>query len=197
MFSAYGDADFAPATCTNCGETGHLLNPLSVSITAERLLYRSKAELEGGDYTLSIVIAVMAVESYLTRLFLKFKGMANYAAGFDFPTPAEEAIWEKEYPRSGGFSIPASFVSQKLAGMSFDEFVSKNTTTTNIFSPLPNSSSATPTQYFQNELFKPRNRIVHWGFVNSSKGEAELCLTIAIALVSILRDMDRSKYANP
>jgi hypothetical protein len=196
VFSAHGDADFAPATCDKCGNPAYLLDPLSVSVTAERLLYRSKAELENGEYSLSMVIAVMAVESYLTRLFLKFKGMASYAATFNLPTLAEEAIWEKEYPRSGGFSGPAGFISQKLAGTSFDEFVNKNPTAKNIFSSLPNSSNATPTQYFQEELFKRRNRIVHWGFVNSSKADAELCHTIAIALVSVLREMDRSKYAN-
>lgn len=43
VFSAYGDAEFGPATCPNCSKSAHLINPLSVSVTAERLLYRSKA----------------------------------------------------------------------------------------------------------------------------------------------------------
>lgn len=194
VFSACGDGEFAPTTCTDCGKPGYLFDPLSVSVTAERLLLRSKAELQGGDYSLSTVIAVMAVESYLTRLFLKFKGMASYAVTFNLPTPAEEAAWEKEYPRSGGFSGPIDFVSQHLAGMSFDKFVAGNPTASVIFPALPNPSNASATQYFQNELFKRRNRIAHWGYVNSSKSDAELCHTIAVALVSILREMDRSKY---
>ena len=172
-------------------------DPLSVSVTAERLLWRSRAELRLGEYSLSTVIAVMAVESYLTRLFLKFKGMSNYESTLNLPTPAEEAIWEKEYPRAGGFSGPAGFVSQKLVAMSFDEFVQKNTPAQNIFSALPDSSEVTPTQYFQNELFSRRNRIVHWGFVNSSQADAERCHSIAIALVSIFREMDKSKYNTP
>lgn len=196
IFSAYGDADFGPATCTSCRKSGYLYDPLSVSVTAERLLFRSRAELEAGEYSLSTVIAVMAVESFLTRLFLKFKGMASYAATFKLPTPAEEAAWEKEYPRSGGFSGPINFISQHLAGMSFDRFVARNPTAGAIFPMLPNSSCARPTQYFQNELFKPRNRIAHWGYVNSGKTEAERCHTIAVGLVSILREMDRSKYAD-
>jgi hypothetical protein len=197
VFSAYGDASFGQATCTNCGQHGQLIDPLSVSVTAERLLYRSKAELEKGNYSLSIVIGVMAIESYLTRLFLKFKGMDSDASSFNLPTPEQEAEWEKEYPRSGGFSAPAGFVSQKLVERSFDEFVAGNGTASAIFRALPNSSGISPTQYFQDELFKRRNRIVHWGYVNSNETDAELCQTIAIALVSIFRELNRSKYANP
>lgn len=89
IFSAYGDADFGQSICTSCGEPGYLVDQLSISVTAERLLFRSKAELGTGEYSLSTVIAGMAVESYLTRLFFKFKGMANYASAFDFPTPAD------------------------------------------------------------------------------------------------------------
>jgi len=172
------------------------MDPLSVSVTAERLLYRSKAELDSGDYSLSVVIAVMAIESFLTRLFLKLKGMDRYASTFSFPTLAQEEQWEKEYPRSGGFSSPIGFVSQRLVGMTFDKFVTGNAAANTIFSGLPNPSKMAPTQYFQNELFKRRNRIAHWGYVNSDQPEAELCHMIAAGLVSILREMDRTKYGN-
>jgi hypothetical protein len=196
VFSAYGDADFGAAICDKCGESAHLMNPLSVSVTAERLLYRSKAELDNGDYSLAIVIAVMAIESFLTRLYLKLKGMDSYLSTFTFPTAAQEADCEKEYPRSGGFSSPIGFVSQRLVGTTFDKFVTDNATATAIFSGLPNPTATAPTLYFQSELFNRRNRIAHWGYVNSNQAEAELCHGIAVALVSILREMDRVKYGN-
>jgi hypothetical protein len=196
VFCAFGDAKFGPATCTACGKYGYLIDPLSVSVTAERLLYRSKSELEAGEYSLGIVIAVMAVESYLTRLFLKLKGMDSYSTAFTLPTAAQEAAWEKEYPRSGGFSGPIGFVSQKLLGTSFDNFVADNAVASGIFVGLPNTSNANPTKYFQDEVFRRRNRTVHWGYVSSTKADAELCYTLAVGLVSILREMDRSKYGN-
>jgi hypothetical protein len=195
-FSTYGDADYPPATCSNCGKLLYALDPLSVSVTAERLLYRSKAELEDGDYSLSILIAVMAVESYLTRQFLKLKGMQNYAARFRLPTAAEEAQWEKEYPRSGGFLSPAGFVSQRLMDTTFDDFVSNNKAAGTIFAVLSISPHIGPAQYIQDELFQRRNRIAHWGYVDSTKAEAELCHKIAVATISILREMDRLKYGN-
>jgi hypothetical protein len=94
------------------GSRPHLMEPVNVSVTAERLLHRSKTELEGEDYNLSIVIGVMAVESYLTRLALKFKGMDSYATAFELSMAAQEEEWEKEYPRSGGFSGPIGFLSK-------------------------------------------------------------------------------------
>jgi hypothetical protein len=172
------------------------MDPLSVSVTAERLLYRSKAELERGEFSLSIVIGTMAVESYLTRLFLKLKQMDNFATSFNLPTVEQEAAWEAEYPRKGGFSGPISFVSKRVAGMTFDEFVAGNSVAKAIFAALPNPTHTSPTQYFQDELFKRRNRIAHWGYVNSNQSDAQQCFDIAKAIVSILREMDRSKYAN-
>jgi hypothetical protein len=192
VFSAYGDAEFGRATCSGCGKSMYAIDPLSVSITAERLLYRSLAEIETGDYSLSIVIATMAVESYLTRLFLKLKGMETYAATFKLPTPAEEVAWEKEYPRSGGFPSPVGFVSQRLVGTTFDKFIDGNGPAKAIFVRLPNPSQVNPTQYFQDRLFMRRNRIVHWGYVNSTKDEAAECHMIAVAAVSILREMDKA-----
>ncbi len=196
VFSAYGDAEFQPATCPSCAKPGYLSDPLSVSVTAERLLYRSKAELDAGDYSFSILAAVMAVESFLTRLFLKVKGMDNYVSTFNLPTPMEETQWEKEYPRKGGFPNPADFVSQKLAGQTFDKFIAGNKTAAATFSNVPNNPQDSPTQYVQKELFNRRNRIAHWGYVNSTQKDAEICHQIAVFVVTILREMDRLKYGN-
>jgi hypothetical protein len=122
--------------------------------------------------------------------------MESYANTFSLPTAAQEAKWEEEYPRSGGFPRPVGFVSQRLLGITFDKFVAGNVVASAIFSGLPNASHVLPTQYFQEELFKRRNRIVHWGYVNSNKADAELCYSAGVALVSILREIDVSKYGN-
>jgi HEPN domain-containing protein len=175
---------------------GAQFNPLSVSVTAERLLYRAKHELESGDYTLSIVIGTMAVESFLTRLFFKVKGMDCYAATFTWPTEAQEKAWENEYPRKGGFTGPADFVSKATVAMSFDKFATTNVAAKTIMNGFPDAGGTTPKQYFQSQLFYPRNRIAHWGYVNTTKDEAERCLRLAIAIVSLFRIMDRIKYGN-
>lgn len=194
-FFAYGDEAWSEEICPKCGSPAVLMDPLSVNVTAERLLCRSQAELEGGDYSLSIVIGTIAVESFLTRLFFKLKGMDSYATTFKLPTPAQERAWEVDYPRSGGFPRPADFVSKAMTGFTFDKFVAQNNVATKIMARFPDAANLSATEYFQNELFRRRNRIAHWGYVNSTKAEAQLCQTLAVAIVSILREMDKSKYA--
>ena len=54
VFLAIGEESFRPGECSSCGKTDHLFDPLSVSVTAERLLNRSKTELENGDFSLSM-----------------------------------------------------------------------------------------------------------------------------------------------
>jgi hypothetical protein len=196
VFLATGEEEFGPGECfSSCKTTAYLSDALSVSVTAERLLYRSKAELEDGDYSLSIVIATIAVESYLTRLFLKLKGMENYATTFELPNKSMEAQWEKEYPRSGGFLKPSNFVAKRFTGLTFDQFVmSNNIIAAHAFLGLPNTNEVPPSRYFQDELFNRRNRIAHWGYVNSTRQEAERSHQIAVAIITILREMDRLKY---
>jgi len=173
---------------------GGQINPLSVSVTAERLLNRSKLELDGGDYTLSILIGTMAVESFLTRLFFRVKGMDSFATTFTWPTEAQEKQWENEYPRKGGFTSPADFVSKATTGMTFDDFVGSNATTIKILAGFPDAAGLSAKQYFQSNLFYLRNRIAHWGYVSTNKGEAERCFALAVAIVSIFREMDKVKY---
>lgn len=84
--STYGDNPWPILVCPKCATAGNLMNSLSVSVAAERLFYHSKAELENGDNGSSIAIGTMAVESFLTRLFLKLKGMDSYATTFSLPT---------------------------------------------------------------------------------------------------------------
>ncbi len=194
LFETYGDGDWPSALCPACESGAFLIDPLSVSVTAERLLLRSKTELETEDYSMSIVVGTIAVESFLTELFLRSKRLDLKL--YNVATAAQIKEWEDEYPRSGGFSKPANFVSKSISGSPFDDFVSENTRADAIMSTLQKPPGISPTQYFQSELFNRRNRIVHWGYVNSAHPEALLCYRLAVAIVSILRELDKSKYGN-
>jgi hypothetical protein len=196
-FITYGDDPWPTAVCPKCADAAGQIDQRSVSVTTERLLYRSKAELEGGDYSLSILIGATAVESFLTRLFLKVKRMNHYAETFTWPSETEEKAWEDEYRKKsggGGFTGPADFVSKATAGTTFDDFVARNSVASKITAGCPDVANLSAKQYFQSAVFRPRNRISHWGYVNASQSEAERCHASAVAIVSILREMDRVKY---
>jgi hypothetical protein len=103
VFATCGDDDFGEATCSHRGSTASLADPLSVCVTGERFLYRSNADIEGGEYSLSMIVGVMAVESFLTPVFLKLRRMESFAVTFEPPTSAQEAEWEKEFPENWWF----------------------------------------------------------------------------------------------
>jgi hypothetical protein len=194
-FQTYGAKSWPTVVCDTCGKAGGQFDPLSVSVIAERLLYRSRHELEAGEYTLAIVIGTMAVESFLTRLFFKVRGMDCYAGNFQWPTEEDEQAWEKEYKKTrGGFSGPADVVSAMTVGMSFDDFVQSNNAALAIAKSIEIPTATSPKDYFQRELFQVRNRIAHWGFVDASLEQAEHCHALAISIVAILRVMDKERY---
>jgi hypothetical protein len=78
--------------------------------------------------------------------------------------------------------------------MPFDEFVAENVIAGKIMTGLSDPAGLSAKQYFQSGLFHLRNRIVHWGYVNTNQAEAERCHTLAVAIVTILREMDRIRY---
>jgi len=112
------------------------------------------------------------------------------------PLRHKKKAWEVEYPKKGGFIGPADFVSKATTGAPFDDFVTKNAVANKIIAGFPGVASPSAKQYFQSELFHLRNRIAHWGYVNTSQSEAERCHALAIAIVSVLREMDKIKYGS-
>lgn len=195
----YGELTFPPATCPTCGQTIHIIDPLTISIVAERLLYRSQAELENSDFTMPIICSAMAIETALTRLFLKWKEIEHGFPGTPTADTDREA-WEKEYRTGvgrGGFAKSANFVSQYLTGNSFDgfvdDFLKKSTPATLIKMGLTCPSSHLKGAYIQNELFNKRNRIMHWGEVDYEKADAQKAFGAALAAFAVLKVIDKKK----
>jgi hypothetical protein len=191
--AVYADDDFPSATCPQCDSVGHVWEPLTISRSGDRMLHRSKTEMDSRDFTLSICSAV-AVECFLTRAFLKWKGVENLPLIGHLPTEAEENAWEREFPRSGGFTKPADFVSNALAGMKFDDFVASNPTARTVMNQFPDAAGQSARDYFQTALFNKRNRIMHWGYLNFQETDALLCHQVSFGIIAILKAMDREKY---
>jgi hypothetical protein len=59
---------------------------------------------------------------------------------------------------------------------------------------FPEAVGISAKEFFQKELFHPRNRIAHWGYVNTTEAEGQRCHKLAVAVVAIFREMDKAKY---
>jgi hypothetical protein len=178
----------------------HIIDPLSISVVADRLLYRSKGEISNGDFTLSIICSAMAVESALTNVFQKWKGLEIFKSNGRWATGNERDGFEIEYRRQtspGGFEKSANYVSKFLCGKIFDDFVTdflqRSNEATLIKAGFPQHESQLKTSYVHQELFLRRNRIMHWGKVDYQKEAAALAFSAACSAFAVLKVMDREK----
>ena len=186
----YGQLTFPPATCA-CGATIHVFDRLTISVVGERLLYRSQAELESGDFTMPIICGAMAVEAALTRVYLKWREIEH---GYGTATDADRETWEGDYrtaTKRGGFANSANFVSEYLTGKPFDSFVDDLAARSGKVLTVP--AIEMKTAHINAELFKRRNRIMHWGNVEYTKQDAQKAFEAAQTAFAVLRVMDKEK----
>ena len=61
--AVYDDEDFPVAVCPHCDTPGHVFEQLTMSREGERLLHRSKAEMDSGDFTLSIICSAVQLSA--------------------------------------------------------------------------------------------------------------------------------------
>jgi hypothetical protein len=170
-----------------------MINPVGVSVIGDRLLKRSNTEFQDGDNSLSIILSAIAVETFLAQLFLKVNKMD--AKVYGRATADQEQAWEEKYSKFGGFPGKADGVSEATVGMTFDTFTTENSIARKAMESFPDAGSSTK-RYFYDQLFKRRNRIVHWGNMNSCLEEAQQGLSVAIAIIQILKQMDKMKYGH-
>ena len=167
-----------------------MFDPLSISLIAERLLLRSRAEVDGGDPTISIICSAVAVEAALTQVFVKWKKIEHNVVK---PTATQRDKWEKEYKnaarrdksRRSGFEKSADLVSKYLTNKMFDDFVSGYVKKSGVI--------VLEASQVHKELFDKRNRIMHWGDVDFEKDDALSALKVACDAVSVLKAMDRER----
>ncbi len=178
LAEANGSESFPDIVCPACNMLIRITAPLYFSEVGVRVKLRSKAELESGDFTLSIILSAMAVECELAFLFFWWKRMDRYrsdpTSGIS-ATQAENDLWENEY-RSNYIGIVKKLngISKLLTGSDLDSFTGNGMT-----------------KHFEECLFWKRNQIVHFGKMDFGKEDAEKCYSIASTLFNIMYKMQK------
>ena len=155
-----------------------------------RILSRALAELTNADFTLAIVLSAMAVECELARLFMKWNDIdLRYTRD---PTPADQEKWEKQWRKWTMVGVRLDKVATLLTGDNFDSFLSRKPRLLNpIYTEYPTFTGVQLTKdIFIKEFFHKRNRIVHLGEIDFKQPDGKLCITLAITLFQVLKEMD-------
>ena len=155
------------------------------------LLERSRCELtQEKDFSMAVVFAAMAFESELSRLFLKWKEIECLGTG----TELDREECERQLRDFKTINRKIEGVSQLLVNSGIDDFVSSKThlrdQISTGFKSIRVGSLATD---FQQYLYWPRNKVLHWGDAKNSYEDAARSYSIANLGLVILREMDSDR----
>lgn len=173
--------------CPKCGFEHPSFLGLDITIGV-LLLEKSRYELlQEKDFPMAVVFAAMAFESELSRLFLKWKEIDCLGRGVELDR--EECEVQLRDFKTINRKIEG--ISQFLVGGAIDDFVaSKPNLRDMISTSFKSVRVGTLAADFQQHLFWPRNKVLHWGDARNSCEDATRCFSIANLGLIILREMD-------
>ncbi len=175
--------------CPNCGLDHPSFFETNVTM-GYLILERSRDEYFEQDYSMSIVLAAMAFECELSRLFGKWRKIDTEMTGSTF----DQKNCEQELRDLRTINQRIDAVSALLVSKTMDEYVETTQQFREVieqrFSSLNIGSLP---KDFQEALFWPRNNVLHWGDTSHTEQDAARCFTIAQMGLSILTSMNRER----
>lgn len=175
--------------CDNCGMKHPSFFGTDVTM-GYKILERSRTEYFERDYSMSIVLAAMAFECELSRLFGIWRKIDAEMAGGVFNQDA----CERELRELGSIDRRIDAVSHLLVSKTMDEYVQP---IEEFHEPIeqrfPSLHVGSLPRDFQEALFWPRNSVLHWGDTSRTEQDAARCFSIAQMGLSILTSMNRER----
>ena len=179
------------ASCPTCGDetTAYLSSGLTVGF---RILQRSKSEInESQEYSVSIIFSAMAFECELSRLFGKWKNLAQ-APGETLWTPEQLEEMLREF---GSIKSRIEKVTQTIHPGGMVEFLRSSE---NLAKHIQENFSTEDVSVetigtdIEKKLFWPRNRVLHHA-IPHGKQDAVKCWRLAALGLFILAEMDSKR----
>lgn len=158
---------------------------------------RAWNELQQDDFTLTIILSAMGVECELAYFYIKWKGL-DFAMANDVPFPddVKKEEWAEEWRNFKNISRRFDEVSQLLTGVKLDSFLMTNgNLVKGVDAAYPTAKNfASRKEFFRQELFDRRNKILHRGKIDFQEAEGKMCFELATALFQIIKAMDLDRY---
>ena len=184
------DIDALEFSCEKCGEEHR--GGLGLGCTRGSFLFvRAFHEhRETNDYSLSIVLSAMAVESELSRLHHKWEQIDGL---LNLEDVTEEQL-DKRIRRFRTIADKFEGVAAIMHPPGLEEFVNGNEELVRtIDNGFPSINRGTIARDFQTQLFWPRNRILHLGYAGYVEADSSRCLTFAQLGLRILDLIDQTR----
>lgn len=155
-----------------------------------KILDRSRDEYFEKDYSMSIVLAAMAFECELSRLFAKWRKIDTERTGGVFSRDK----CENELRDLRAIDRRIDAVSKLLVSKTMDDYVRLTQEFHEaVEQRFPSLNIGSLPKDFQETLFWPRNKVLHMGDANHTEQDAAKCFSIAKLGLSILTGMNRER----
>jgi hypothetical protein len=178
-----------------CSKGHHNLGMFALDFTVGyKILAKSEYELSARrDFSMSIVFSAMSFECELSRLFGKWTSIASNLSGGTAPKDEET---EEKLRKMVRIDKRIDAVCRLMSPLGMDEFVSQTSDLKDaIVNRFPSLRIGTLSQDFQQTVFCPRNRILHFGYTEYTETDAARCYSISNIGLHILSQLDKAKYA--
>lgn len=175
-----------------CSCSEDLSGPLDQDITVGyRGLFRSRHELmQNDDHLLSMVFSAASVEWELVRLYKKWLQIDTLKVGQEISIEAIEALLKKNSKIYDKIKKTGSL----LYPQGFEKFVCDSSELKNIVEQgFPSLSLDSLIKDFEENLFWPRNSILHSAYDGYTRNDAIKSYNIAQLGLLILNTMDKNR----
>jgi len=160
----------------------------------KRILIKSLYELTPRrDFSMSIVLAAMALDCEMSYLFAKWRRIADGLRG---DRRLEDEEIEKSLRKLGTIADRLNAICFLLSPLGIDGYVNYELDLNETLQKFPSLTTfAALAQGFQHTVFWPRNRILHYGYADYVRVDAERIYSIASFGIDILARLDKSKQS--
>lgn len=141
---------------------------------------------------MSIILAAIAFDCELSRLYYKWRRIADLQANQSF----DEEACEESLLNFRNFINKLNGVSNLLyPNGGIEAFVKSSAEFTETLTRFPSLHVTSLAKDFHSTVFKPRNRILHQGIADFNEADASKCYSIAWLGLRICQAMDIAKRA--
>jgi hypothetical protein len=185
-----GDERFPDVQCSACKKSIWVVDD---GLVSTRVFCRAEVELARDDWSLAIILSAMSVDFELAYLYSKWKALDADLLSCDV-TPSHTDVWEEEFRKLINIGRRLDAVSELISGRTFDSYLSLRPDVLLTLEKTYLQLGASPKDFFIQELFWKRNKILHSGKVQFGKTEADACARMALAMIQIIRLMDKDRF---
>lgn len=176
--------------CASCGNENSILSSEKWTL-GWRMLEKAKTEyLTSSDYSTSIVFSAMAFEAELARLYFKWRRIDTMRSG---RMPLDEEF-EDDF-RQLGRTIAERIerVAKLLDPRGLDQFARESELAERIEVGYPTLNIGSLASDIQQSVFWPRNRVLHAGYLDSTREEAKRVHNVASMGLDLFKRMDLAR----